>query len=206
MQVNSQYLSYASTFSGVRTGNRSSPADECNNFGTSSFADKLSEKSRAYEPEAENIGECGAEVATNPDKTISTVEPTYHWYDGQYGYHAYVYRNEGTDSEYTVKLKFNDGRYEERHIDVDKVDASSCDFIELSVRMQHLQDEGKLDSKDVMMNLVSAHYKMEYSMPDADMHTNINFRSWYEQQLKLNMNNTMSPRGVQGLIDILKWL
>ena len=76
MQVNSQYSSYVSTFSGVRTGNRSSPADECNNFETSSFSDKLSEKSRAYELETESNVECGSE-AINPDKTIATVEPTY---------------------------------------------------------------------------------------------------------------------------------
>ncbi|SDB04068.1 hypothetical protein [Butyrivibrio sp. INlla16] len=205
MQVNSQYLSYVSTFSGVRTGIKSSPADECDNSGTSSFANKLSEKSRIYEPETENNRKT-EETAINPEETATSGEPTYHWYDGQYGYHAYVYRNDGSGSEYTVKLQYNDGRCEERLVDVDSVDGSNCNFIDLSVRMHHLKDEGKLDQKDVMMNLVSAHYKMEYSMPDADMNTNINFRSWYEQQLKLNMNNTMSPRGVQGLLDILKWL
>ena len=205
MVTNVQYLSQTSFYQGVRISDR--PPDSNNKESISdSFATKLMEKSKAYENEADVVENRINSYDNDIADDQQSKKPTFHWYDGKYGYDAEVYRDEGTDSEYTVKLKFNDGRYEERHIDVDKVDASSCDFIELSVRMQHLQDEGKLDSKDVMMNLVVAHHKMEYSRPDADMSTNINFRSWYEQQLMLNMNNNASPRGLKGLLDLLKWL
>ena len=47
---------------------------------------------------------------TDQDYEFNNEKPTFYWHDGQFGYQAEVYKNEGTDSEYTVKLRYDDGR------------------------------------------------------------------------------------------------
>ena len=59
--------------------------------------------------------------------------------DGPFGYSAEVYKNEGAASEYLVKLKYDNGKEEERIVDAEKVNASSCNMVDLSVRMYHLE-------------------------------------------------------------------
>ena len=62
-----------------------------------------------------------------------TGKPVWHWHDGQFGYSAEVYRNEGSTSEYTVKLKYDNGKEEERIVDAEKVNASSCNIVDLLI-------------------------------------------------------------------------
>lgn len=206
MQINSQYIGYVSTFSGNRTDNRKYQIEERINSKTETFANKLYEKANANGGSYGELEKCFSEDITDSAMVKASGKPAHHWYDGQYGYSADVYSSRDSDSEYTVRLRYDDGRIEERIVDADSVDGSNCNFIDLSVKLYHLQDEGKLEKNDVTMNLVSAHFKVSNATPEAGVHTNLDFRSWYEQQLKLDMGNTMSPRGVERLLGVLKWL
>ena len=140
-----------------------------------------------------------AESATND-------EPLWHWRDGISGFNAEVYRNNGSDTEYTIRLRYDNGREEERIVDVDKMDASDCNVVDLHVKMFHLQNEGRITEEDSMMNLTLAHFYMDNRLPGADQNTSVNFRGWYEQQLELEMRQGMNSGNVSRLLTLLHYL
>ena len=145
---------------------------------------------------------CISDIETE-SKTLEA-KPLWHWHDGQFGYSAEVYKNEGTESEYTVKLKYDDGREKEYVTDAEKINASDCNIVDLSVKMYHLADEGKIDNP--VPQLLLAHIYMNYRIPDADMSTNVNFRSWYEQQLDLEINHNRNDKNIAMLMELLRYL
>ena len=137
---------------------------------------------------------------------VRSDKPLWDWHDGQRGYFANVYKNEGSDSEYTVKLTYDDGREAIKVIDADKVDASSCGFLELSIKMYHLRDQGKISDSDAAANIALADVYMRYRMPNADENTLIDFKGWYERQLELEMNDERNEKHISSLMNLLKYL
>ena len=139
-------------------------------------------------------------------KQANDDKPVWNWYNGRLGFYADVYKTGENDSEYKVRLRYDDGREEERIVDLDKINASNCDIVNLHLKMYHLRDEGKIDQEDMMMDLTMAHFYMEQKVPGADENTNINFRSWYVQQLELEINNARDGKNISRLINLLEYL
>ena len=144
-----------------------------------------------------------AQNPVNEDSEISIQEkPLWHWHDGQFGFSAEVFKNEGSDSEYTVRLQYDDGRKVERVVDVNKIDGSNCNIVDLSVKMYHLEAEGKIENP--APQLIMAHIYMKYRTPDADENTNINFKGWFEQQLELEKNNGGNDNHIKELLKLIQ--
>lgn len=131
-------------------------------------------------------------------------KPLWHWHDGQFGYSAEVFKNEGTESEYTVKLKYDDGKEEERIVDAESISGSNCNIVDLSVKMYHLEAEGKVENP--APQLLIAHLYMKYRTPDANENTCINYRSWFEQQLELEMKTGKNEKHIKNLLELLQYL
>ena len=146
--------------------------------------------------EAKIVGE--TKVKAYDDK------PLWRWHDGMFGYSAEVYKNEGSDSEYTVKLKYDNGKEEERTVDAEKVNASSCNMVDLSVRMYHLEAEGKIENP--APELLIAHLYLRYRMPNANENTIVDYRSWFEQQLDLELNNDRNWKNISRWMNLLDYL
>ena len=126
------------------------------------------------------------------------------WHDGQFGYSAEVYRNEGSTSEYTVKLKYDNGKEEERIVDAEKVNASSCNMVDLSVRLYHLEAEGKIENP--APEIILAHIYLQHRMPNANENTIVDYRSWYEQQLDLELQNDRNEKNISRWMNLLDYL
>ena len=160
---------------------------------------------RGIEPPTETIIKSNGktQAASNDQaqeelRKLLSEKPLWHWRDGIFGYNAEVYKNENRESEYTVKLHYDNGREEERVVNTDKIDASSCNIVELQVKMLSLQEEGKISQEDHMMDMVIAHFNMEHQYPNADENTTIDFRNILEKQLELEMRN-----GGKGRVEML---
>ena len=214
-----QYLAqsnmYSSYNAGMHSVNRQNEiALGANDTSKGSFGDILCDK---YEAESnskidahiyDNKGvidenELMAERLSGTEE-VSGDKPLWYWHDGQFGYYAEVYKNEGTESEYTVKLKYDDGREEERIVDADAVNSSDCNIVDLSVKMYHLEAEGKIENS--APQILIAHLYMRYRTPDANEMTCIGFKGWFEQQLELEMKNGGSEKNINGLLELLKYL
>ena len=152
-----------------------------------------------YVPKSENI-----EAAQIDEKTanVTSDKPLWHWHDGQFGYSAEVYKNDNCESEYTVKLKYDDGREKVYVVDADKIDPSNCNITDLSVKMYHLEAEGKIDN--AASQILLAHVYMRYRTPNADENTMMNYLSWYERQLDLEMKNGGSEKNIKNLLELVK--
>mgnify|MGYP006988872816 CR=1 FL=1 len=149
----------------------------------------------------------GADKARGVDEAYSqscTGKPVWHWHDGPFGYSAEVYKNEGSTSEYTVKLKYDNGKEEERIVDAEKVNASSCDMVDLSVRMYHLEAEGKIENS--APDLIVAHLYLQHRTPNANENTIVDYRSWFEQQLDLELNNDRNWKNICRWTNLLDYL
>ncbi|SDB04085.1 hypothetical protein [Butyrivibrio sp. INlla16] len=170
----------------------------------SSFKDKLLEKQECLNDTDKKL-----EIVNSNDDVVNKEMPEqgvpdHRWHDGNFGYTAYVYKNEGTESEYTVKLRYDNGRIEERTVNADMIDAASCNITDLSVKLYHLEDQGKIENAGVQ--IIQAQIYMRYNLPEADDHTVIDFRSRYERLLMLEIKNNGSPKYIKDLMDILKWI
>ena len=133
-------------------------------------------------------------------------KPIWNWYDGRFGYRADVFKNEESESEYTVRLRYDNGREEKRTVDIDKINASSCNIVDLQVKMAHLQGEGKISQEDYMMDMVVAHFNMENWLPTADENTMVDFRNIFERQLELEMRNGGNEKRIAGWLNLLRYL
>ena len=142
-------------------------------------------------------------VAESQAKAIAD-KPLWHWHDGPFGYSAEVYKNEGSTSEYTVKLKYDNGKEEERIVDAEKVNASSCNIVDLSVRMYHLEAEGKIENP--APDILIAHLYLQHRMPNANENTIVDYRSWFEQQLDLELNNDRNWKNISRWTNLLDYL
>ena len=140
----------------------------------------------------------GAATYSHDDK------PIWHWHDGQFGYSAEVFKNDGRESEYTLKLHYDDGREETRIADADAIDPSNCNIVDLSVKMYHLESTGEIDNP--APHILLAHIYMRYRTPSANENTSINYLSWYEKQLELEMNSNRNSRNISNLERLLMCL
>ena len=133
-------------------------------------------------------------------------QPVWKWRDGKFGFSAEVFKNTDTDAEYTLRLRYDDGREETRVIDANEIDSSNCNIIDLHLKMYHLNDEGKIDQRSLMMNLTTAHLYMNYRIPDATVNTAADFISWYEQQLALERKYSPNSNNRSQLEQLLMYL
>lgn len=138
------------------------------------------------------------------EKEIQELKPTWHWRDGPFGYNADVFRNEGKESEYTVKIHYDDGREAEYITDAENIDASNCNYVDLAVKLYHLHDQGKIE--DPNPQLILAHFYMEKRLSNPDSETVVNFRNWYEQQLDLEMHTDRNEKNINRLLKILMYI
>ena len=58
-----------------------------------------------------------SEDAQEEYRKLRSVQSLWRWRDGIFGYDAEVYKNEGRESEYTVRLHYDNGREEGRVVD-----------------------------------------------------------------------------------------
>ena len=162
---------------------------------STSFADIVKNKLNDVDGTM-SVGETQAKVHSD--------KPLWHWHDGQFGYSAEVHKNKGNASEYTVKLKYDNGKEEERIVDAEKVNASSCNMVDLSIRMYHLEAEGKIENPEP--DLIVAHLYLQHRMPNANENTIVDYRSWFEQQLDLELNNDRNWKNISRLTNLLDYL
>lgn len=146
----------------------------------------------------------GTMIVGETQAKVHSDKPLWHWHDGSFGYSAEVYKNEGSTSEYTVKLKYDNGKEEERIVDAEKVNASSCIMVDLSIRMYHLEAEGKIENP--APDLIVAHLYLQHRMPDANENTIVDYRSWFEQQLELELNNDRNWKNINRWTNLLDYL
>ena len=133
-------------------------------------------------------------------------KPLWHWHDGPFGYSAEVYKNEGAASEYLVKLKYDNGKEEERIVDAEKVNASSCNMVvDLSIRMGTIWKR-RVKSKTLVPDLIVAHLYLQHRMPDANENTIVDYRSWFEQQLESELNNDRNWKNINRWTNLLDYL
>ena len=180
---------------GMITGNNTRRTDMEQKQTSTSFADVVQNKLDDAD-KARGVDEAHRQSCTG--------KPVWHWHDGQFGYSAEVYRNEGSTSEYTVKLKYDNGKEEERIIDAEKVNASSCNMVDLSVRLYHLEAEGKIENP--APEILLAHIYLQYRMPNANENTIVDYRSWYEQQLDLELQNDRNEKNISRWMNLLDYL
>ena len=162
---------------------------------STSFADIVQNKFNTAEGTM-SVGESQTKVYAD--------KPLWHWHDGPFGYSAEVYKNEGAASEYLVKLKYDNGKEEERIVDAEKVNASSCNMVDLSIRMYHLEAEGKIENP--APDLIVAHLYLQHRMPNANENTIVDYRSWFEQQLDLELNNDRNWTNISRWTNLLDYL
>ena len=68
--------------------------------------------------------------------------------------------------------------------------------------MYHLEAEGKVENPSPQLLL--AHIYMRYRTPNADENTTMNYKSWYEQQLDLEIKNGGSEKNIKNLLELVK--
>ena len=160
---------------GMITGNYTRSTNTEQKQTSTSFADVVQNKLDDAE-KARNVSESHSQSCTG--------KPVWHWHDGQFGYSAEVYRNEGSTSEYTVKLKYDNGKE--------------------SVRLYHLEAEGKIENP--APEIILAHIYLQHRMPNANENTIVDYRSWYEQQLDLELQNDRNEKNISRWMNLLDYL
>lgn len=166
---------------------------------------KIEASSKAAKTDGEDI-EPPTETILTANGNSHAEKPVWNWYDGRFGYRVDVFKNEDAESEYTVRLRYDNGREESRIVDVDKIDASNCNIVDLQVKMASLRDKGKISQEDYMMNMVVAHFNMEHWMPKADENAMVDFRNIFERQLELEMRNGRNDKHIAGMLNLLRYL
>lgn len=166
---------------------------------------KIEASSKAAKTDGEDI-EPPTETILTANGNSHAEKPVWNWYDGRFGYRVDVFKNEDAESECTVRLRYDNGREESRIVDVDKIDASNCNIVDLQVKMASLRDKGKISQEDYMMNMVVAHFNMEHWMPKADENAMVDLRNIFERQLELEMRNGRNDKHIAGMLNLLRYL
>lgn len=107
--------------------------------------------------------------------------------DNKLGYSAEIYETDKGDSVYAAKIKYHNGREVVKQIDVNAVDTSNCGIVDLYTKLKHLEKNGQCDN--ATMDFVLSHLYMDERVVGANADTNINFKSWFEEQYALEKNN-----------------
>ena len=123
--------------------------------------------------------------------------------DAKFGFDAYVYAADKGSTEYKVKVDYYDGRSETRELNIEKVDASNCDIIDLFAKMKYIENTKGIDNP--MSNHVLAHFYMENRTQNVDAKTKMNWIDMFQEQLDLEYRNG-NYKTAQKLEKILRYL
>ena len=107
--------------------------------------------------------------------------------DGKLGFDARVYAADNNNTVYTVSVDYYDGRSEARTLNMDQVDASNCDIIDLFAKMKYIEREKSVENP--MSNHVLAHFYMENRMQNLNLGTKIDWIDMFREQLDLENKN-----------------
>lgn len=107
--------------------------------------------------------------------------------DGKLGFDACVYATDYNNTVYNVRVDYYDGRSETRTLNMDEVDASNCDIIDLFAKMKYIEREKGVENP--MSNHVLAHFYMENRTQNLDSETKMNWIDMFQEQLDLENKN-----------------
>ena len=107
--------------------------------------------------------------------------------DAKFGFDAYVYSEDQNNTVYDVKVDYHNGRSETRTLNMDQVDASNCDIIDLFAKMKYIEREKGVENP--MSNHVLAHFYMENRTQNLDSETKLNWIDMFQEQLDLENKN-----------------
>jgi hypothetical protein len=123
--------------------------------------------------------------------------------DAKLGFDAYVYSEGQNNTAYDVKVDYHNGRSETRTLNMDQVDASNCDIIDLFAKMKYIEKEKGVDNP--MSNHVLAHFYMENRTQNVDAKTKMNWIDMFQEQLELEYKNG-NFKAAQNLEKLLMYL
>ena len=123
--------------------------------------------------------------------------------DGKLGFNAYIYAKNQSSTVYNVRIDYYGGRSETRTLNMDEVDTTKCDIIDLFAKMKYIEKEKGVDNP--MSNHVLAHFYMENRMQSAGSETKVNWLEMFQKQLDLE-NKNGNYKAAQKLEKILKYL
>ena len=123
--------------------------------------------------------------------------------DAKLGFDAYVYSEDQNNTVYDVKVDYHNGRSETRTLNMDQVDASNCDIIDLFAKMKYIEKEKGVDNP--MSNHVLAHFYMENRTQNVDAKTKMNWIDMFQEQLELEYKNG-NFKAAQNLEKLLMYL
>lgn len=107
--------------------------------------------------------------------------------DGKMGFDAHVYTTDQNGVIYSVRVDYYDGRSEIRSLNMEEVDASNCDIIDLFAKMKYIEKEKGVDNP--VSNHVLAHFYMENRTQNLDSKTKMNWIDMFREQLDLENKN-----------------
>lgn len=107
--------------------------------------------------------------------------------DAKLGFDAYVYSEDQNNTVYDVKVDYHNGRSETRTLNMDQVDASNCDIIDLFAKMKYIEREKGVENP--MSNHVLAHFYMENRTLNFNSETKIDWIDMFREQLDLENKN-----------------
>lgn len=107
--------------------------------------------------------------------------------DGTLGFDARVYAADNNNTVYSVSVDYYDGRSETRTLNMDQVDASNCDIIDLFAKMKYIERE--IGVENPMSNHVLAHFYMENRTQNLNSETKIDWIDMFREQLDLENKN-----------------
>lgn len=123
--------------------------------------------------------------------------------DAKLGFDAYVYAMDQSDAVYDVRIDYHNGQSETRTLNMNEVDASNCDIIDLFAKMKYIEKEKGVDNP--MSNHVLAHFYMENRTQNVDAKTEMNWIDMFQEQLDLE-NKNGNYKAAQKLEKILLYL
>lgn len=103
------------------------------------------------------------------------------------GFDARVYAADNNNTVYNVSVDYYDGRSETRTLNMDQVDASNCDIIDLFAKMKYIEREKGVENP--MSNHVLAHFYMENRTQNLNSGTKIDWIDMFREQLDLENKN-----------------
>lgn len=123
--------------------------------------------------------------------------------DAKLGFDAYVYAMDQSDAVYDVRIDYHNGQSETRTLNMNEVNASNCDIIDLFAKMKYIEKEKGVDNP--MSNHVLAHFYMENRTQNVDAKTEMNWIDMFQEQLDLE-NKNGNYKAAQKLEKILLYL
>lgn len=138
---------------------------------------------------SENINECD-----------SNEELVGRYTDGSLGFYAEVYEQKDNSSLYKIKTRYDDGREEIREVDMESLETSNCNIVDLFAKLKYIEKNKNVDN--LTIEHVISHIYMDKRLPKANSNTNIDFKKWFAQQLELErqQGNEFRTRKLEQLL------